>query len=110
MSDSSVNYEWLQGLKVGGRVCDCRYSHQKIARKDKGKPSLFRYSGDGQHEACLLPWRVWAQLNPELIDELRTRVEKHLLTLTDRFAKTPINQARALADSLNEESNEGLSR
>lgn len=46
-------------------------------------------------------WKQWAEENPELIEELaRLSFGK---TLTDRFAKTPISQARALADILNEQ-------
>lgn len=90
----------IKGYQPGGRDW----------RKGKGKPSLIEYRGNAQYEAYLLLWKMWACLNPELIGELRKQAAKHLLTLTDRFARSPINQARALADILNEALDEGLSR
>lgn len=44
-------------------------------------------------------WQEWARQNPELIEELRTKSAGK--TLTDQFANTRVNQARALADILN---------
>lgn len=44
-------------------------------------------------------WQEWARQNPELIEELRTKAAGK--TLTDQFANTRVNQARALADILN---------
>lgn len=45
-------------------------------------------------------WRQWARLNPELIEDLRAKSRG--LVLTDMFASSPISQARALAQILNE--------
>ena len=47
-------------------------------------------------------WQEWAKQNPELIEELRTKVAGK--TLTDQFANTRVSQARALAQILNESS------
>jgi len=45
-------------------------------------------------------WRTFAKLNPHLIYELMIQADGKVLT--DQFATTEINQARALADILNE--------
>jgi len=50
----------------------------------------------------LLLWREWARNHPELIEELRQLVAPHDNVLSDRFAKTSVNQARALAVILEE--------
>lgn len=46
-------------------------------------------------------WIQWAEENPELIEELREIVKTHNNTLTDMFASTDNNQARALCFILN---------
>jgi hypothetical protein len=63
----------------------------------KGKPPLVMYEGEGLYEAYLKLWQQWATENPKLMEEL----SKHKV-LSDMFAKTPVNQARALADVLNQ--------
>ena len=68
-------------------------------RLGKGKPPL-RPTAD-LYPAYLALWRTWAEHNPALIAELRARAIDGVLG--DRFASTPVNQARALADILNEE-------
>lgn len=42
-------------------------------------------------------WMTWTLHNPDKIKELRTLAEQNGYLLTDCFANTPINQARALA-------------
>lgn len=69
-------------------------------RLGKGKPSL-REGVDIWTEYLEL-WRTWAKLNPNLIEELKVAVVLNNYMLIDRFAKTPVNQARALACILNE--------
>ena len=70
-------------------------------RLGKGKPPLDR-SVD-LYAAYLALWRTWAtQCCPHLMDELRLHAEKHGRVLSDRFASTSVNQARALAELLNE--------
>lgn len=46
-------------------------------------------------------WQIWASNNKELLDELKILISKYNNTLSDKFATTPINQARALAEILN---------
>jgi len=69
-------------------------------RLGKGKPPL-RKDVDLWKEYLDL-WRQWAERNPNLIEELKVLAGLKNCTLTDCFAKTPINQARALAVILNE--------
>jgi len=45
-------------------------------------------------------WDQWAKENPQLIEELRQKAQGKVLT--DKFASSPVSQARALADILNE--------
>ena len=68
-------------------------------RLGKGKPPVDR-TKDMWVEYLAL-WKEWAQHNPSLIVELREQARKHGSVLTDMFATTPINQARALAEILN---------
>lgn len=65
----------------------------------KGKPP--RNPVPDLYEAYLALWKVWAEHNPMLIKELRLRAAELGNYLSDCFAHTPVNQARALADILN---------
>ena len=53
-------------------------------------------------ESYLALWKEWAKDNPDLISVLDAEVKKYDDTLSDRFANTPNNQARALTEILNE--------
>ena len=66
----------------------------------KGKPPLDK-SKDLYAEYRAL-WQTWANHNEKLLLELRSLALKHNNTLSDMFAKTPVNQARALTEILNE--------
>lgn len=46
-------------------------------------------------------WNQWAKNNPELLDELGYKASQKGHVLSDMFATTQINQARALAELLN---------
>lgn len=64
------------------------------------KPATKEQLEDYYYYRGYLPlWQEWAKQNPELIEELR--VKSAGKTLTDQFANTRVNQARALADILN---------
>lgn len=69
-------------------------------RLGKGKPPLDKTIN--LWEEYLKLWKQWANENPKLIKELYYNASQCEYTLTDRFASTPINQARALATILNE--------
>ena len=72
----------------------------KWSKKGKGKPPKDK-SIDLWGEYLKL-WRRWADLNPHLLEELYhiTKLTNNLLT--DRFASSECNQARALAFLINE--------
>jgi hypothetical protein len=71
-------------------------------RLGKGKPSLYPYAHDQLYELYLSLWRLWAIRHPNWMAELKTKAIAHGSLLTDRFANTNTNQARALAQILNE--------
>lgn len=79
----------VKGYQPGG--CDWRLG--------KGKPPLDPNKDLWMEYLAL--WQTWAQHNPELIAELSQIVATRHYNLTDMFANTPVNQARALADILN---------
>jgi hypothetical protein len=66
-------------------------------------PQVSRSGSELLHErlydAYFLLWKKWAEENPELIQELSELSTGK--TITDCFANTPVSQARALCDILN---------
>ena len=79
----------VKGYQPGGRDW----------RLGKGKPPLDPNKDLWMEYLAL--WQTWAQHNPELIAELSQIVATKHYNLTDMFATTPVNQARALAEILN---------
>lgn len=75
-------------------------------RDAKGKPPLNGKTRAELWEEYLFLWRLWASENPVLITALREAAKG--CVLTDKFASTDINQARALAFLITEA--EGLDR
>lgn len=71
-------------------------------RLGKGRPSLIPWPGDQQYIMYLSLWKIWAIRNTQLISELDSLAAAHGDVLTDQFATTEINQARALAQIINE--------
>lgn len=69
-------------------------------RLGKGKPPL-DLSVDLWKEYLAL-WREWATRNENLMLELKAMVSACNYTLVDRYASSPVNQARALATLLSE--------
>lgn len=65
-------------------------------RLGKGKKP-FRVSDNDLWAAYLCLWLRWAVVHRAEMAELRHLAAAHGGVLTDRFATTPINQARALA-------------
>lgn len=117
---SALNAKFKEGTKftlyINGKPISIDASNRTIEdiyqndlkKSGKGKaPSknslLFSSKqDDGEHrsyyEAYLPLWRLWAEQNPELIKELRTVAKNKVLT--DSYATTTVNQARALSDIL----------
>ena len=69
-------------------------------RIGKGKPPLD--STIDLYAAYKELWRRWVHENPHLFAELRVLATKAGGLISDRFATTPVSQARALAELLNE--------
>jgi hypothetical protein len=66
-------------------------------KKGKGKPPLWNVDLWASYLAL---WRRWAEAHPDLMEVLRAKVADYENVLSDRFASTPVNQARALAHLL----------
>lgn len=71
-------------------------------RLGKGKPPRFPYPSDHLWQMYLNLWRIWTIHNGGLVYKLKDLAAQHGNVLTDCFASTEINQARALATILNE--------
>ena len=70
----------------------------------KGKPPLKTFEADTLYLAYKGLWQQWFSEHPVAYDILLTAMKDDgkPSTLSDRFAKTPINQARAISEILNE--------
>lgn len=88
--------QWYQcdvkGYDIGGRSW----------QSGKGKPPIFPYPDDHLWQMYLSLWRLWAIHHGPLLLELKEKAAQHGNVLSDRFATSDINQARALATILNE--------
>ena len=69
-------------------------------RLGKGKPPL--NPAIDLWASYLGLWRLWASIHINHMEELRVLATAHNKVLSDCFAKTPVNQAHALAAILNE--------
>jgi Domain of unknown function (DUF4326) len=69
-------------------------------RLGKGKPPLSPMSLDELYGRYKDLWKQWAIENPTLMTDLAHKANGKVLT--DLFASTPVSQARALAELLNE--------
>jgi hypothetical protein len=72
------------------------------AKYDKGEHAPIKMTKEQLWEAYLNLWRQWAEENPDLISVLKIKSSGKVLT--DQFAASPVNQARALAAILSEKS------
>ena len=79
MGNKDINY-FVGGLKIVEDLAD-------------------GYENYSYYEGYLPLWKEWAKQNPALISELKAKSAGK--TLTDKFARTKVNQARALTDILN---------
>jgi hypothetical protein len=69
-------------------------------RLGKGKPAINGKNPDQLWDDYLCLWRQWTQENPLILEDLREKATGKILT--DKFASSPVSQARALAQILNE--------
>lgn len=73
-------------------------------RLGKGKPPISaEITKEMLWKGYFRLWKTWAEQNSALIEELRHHAKANDNTLSDCFATTPINQAHALVEILNEE-------
>lgn len=71
----------------------------------KGKPPLVNISQEDLYNQYKALWTEYFCLNPQLLDELMKLAKEYDYCLTDCFARTEINQARAISDILNDINN-----
>ncbi len=83
------------------------YTKSDLLKKDdhgdyliKGRSPLKNITREKLYNEYLLLWIKWAGQNPQMVQRLRRKVKNYILT--DMFATSQINQARAWADILNE--------
>ncbi len=92
---------------LDGRTIECHYQcdvkgHDPGGinwRLGKGKPAL--NPGVDLWKQYLGLWEEYFIINPNLLVELRNKLKEYDYILSDCFAVTPINQARAIAEILN---------
>lgn len=71
-------------------------------KEGKGKPGL-NFSFEEQWEEYKNLWRIHVEADPERYKDLIRKLKLNGTTiLTDKFASSEINQARAIAEILNE--------
>lgn len=81
----------VKGYCPGGT--DWKLGKGKAPRKDITEEALYK--------EYLNLWKQWAKTNTVLLQELTQNAAPFNGMLSDMFAATPINQARALSDILN---------
>lgn len=69
-------------------------------RDAKGQKPILNISNQERWTAYLQLWRTWVEENPEDFQDLILQSEGKVLT--DQFATSPVNQARALAELISE--------
>lgn len=125
MTNSPERFEWSKNFgyecsSVGDRSYSAFYARHPSGKtieemyqciikgyptvqEGKGKPPLKKMSGDKLWQEYLQLWRDWAKCNESDLYVLAILASDNSYTLCDCFANTNINQARALAQLLNEE-------
>lgn len=86
----------IKGYDVGG-------TNWRIG---KGRPPLKQYTSEQLYSEYKQLWVTWSQYHGKLLDELAQLAATHNYTLKDTYASTHINQARALAEILNDRTNQ----
>ena len=92
--------------RIDGRTIESIYQteikgHRSI-KEGKGKPPLNGKSHEQLWKEYLGLWKLWASEHEDDIFELALLATDNGYMLRDTFANTTINQARALAQILNE--------
>ena len=108
-SHGDKRFSALNAIMPDGRSIECHYQCDikgydiggRNWKLGKGKPPREKMSHEEIWNKYLKLWEVWADNNPALIEELKVVLVKYNNVLSDKFASTPVNQARALAEVLN---------
>lgn len=106
-TEGDATYSALNARLLDGRTIEQAYQLDVKGYRDitenwrdgKGKPPVNNKTMDQCWDEYLGLWLAWAKENPNLVEELRDKVKGRVLT--DKFATSKINQARALATVLN---------
>lgn len=107
-SDGDFRYSALNVKLADGRTIEEAYQldvkgYRSVSndwRAGKGKPPVNPIGREELYEAYKDLWRQWAFENPGMVLQLQRLSAGRVLT--DRFATSEINQARALAELINE--------
>ena len=92
MADGRTIEDWYQ----------CTVKGYPTWQEGKGKPPRITMPRPLQWDMYLSLWKVWALTHKDLIVDLHSKAVSHGGKLSDCFANSDINQARALAQILNE--------
>lgn len=90
----------IEALVVAPKGWMFKDKNGNTIKDEKAFRGRFEKNQDQLYHEYKSLWQQWAKENPNLMEELSLRAAGK--DLTDMFANTPINQARALADILNE--------
>ena len=101
--DYSAFYARLPNGRTVEEIYQCDVKGYSSIQEGKGKPPLTSMSPENLWNAYLNIWREWAKHNSDKLYVLAVLASDNNYTLCDCFANTNINQARALAQLLNEE-------
>lgn len=97
VSGKTIEYVYQNVIKKSGKgKAPAKNSILNLDGKNLTKEELEDFS---YHKGYLPLWQEWAKQNPALISELKAKSAGK--TLTDKFARTKVSQARALTDILN---------
>lgn len=96
----SAMYARLPDGRTIEEVYQTEIKGYRSVKEGKGKPPRTGLSREETYQRYKQLWVDYLRANPELYKELREKARGKVLT--DRFASTEINQARALAEILNE--------
>lgn len=114
-SKGDKRFSALFAVMPDGRTLEAHYQCDSKAfnpggtnwRDYKGKPPAVRMTEIELYEKYLNLWKIWAKGHPDWMEELRQHAIYNGYVLRDSFARTKINQARALSQILSEmETNE----
>ncbi len=97
----SAFYAKLASGETIEHIYQCHIKGYKSIKEGKGKKPLNNMSHHELWLAYLKLWEQWSIENEDDLFELALLATANNYTLSDTFASTPINQARALSHILN---------